>query len=245
LVGDALSDSRADVRRAALNLAKQNSEIWQRPKVHKAFLRLLVDPDAQVRKAALDLVGEKGLITLEPGLSGRVKALEVGENDPAVRQQAAEVLRQAGFDPARVQPTGDLSKPALPDFDAFRRTINSYFYKESAKDGRSCANCHATHRIFRLAEPPAHGQPLSDEALQQNYRSLLKVVEVYDPENSLVLRKPRSPSGQGNEDTNSPTGLTHVGGPRWSSTDDPGYQAILQWIRAASAQKVVVSPDRE
>jgi cellulose synthase operon protein C len=245
LVGDALLDSRAEVRRAALNLAKGNSGVWQRPKVHEAFLRLLVDPDAQVRKAALDLVGEKGLITLEPGLSGRVKALEVGEGDPTVRQHAAEVLRQAGLDPARVRPTGDLSKPALPDFDTFRRTISSYFYKESARDGRSCANCHATHRIFRLAEPPATGRPLSEEALQQNYRSLLKVVDVYDPENSLVLRKPRSPSGQGNEDANSPTGLTHVGGPRWSSTDDPAYQAILQWIRAATDQKIAVSPERE
>jgi hypothetical protein len=206
---------------------------------------LLLDSDAQVRKAALDLVAEKGLIALEPGLSGRVKTLEVGESDPAVRQQAAQVLRQAGLDPAAVRPTGDLTKPAQPDFDTFSHAVNSYFYKESARDGRSCANCHATHRIFRLAEPPATDHALSEEALQQNYRSLLKVVDLYDPENSLVLRKPRSPSGQGNEDANSPTGLTHVGGPRWSSTDDPAYQAILQWIRAGSNQKVAVSPERE
>lgn len=238
LVRDALLDNRAEVRRAALTLANRSHEVWQFRTVQEAFLQLLVDGDAQVRKMALDLVQRKKLISLEPRLLGRVKALEMGETDVAVRQQAAEVLRQAGLDPASVRPTAELSRPAVPDFDAFRLDVNPYFYKESAKDDRCCANCHATHRIFRLAEPPAGGQTLPEQALRQNYHSLLKVVDIYDPESSLVLRKPRSPSGQGGEDATSPTGLTHVGGTRWSDTDDPAYQAILKWIRAAAHPKV-------
>lgn len=54
------------------------------------------------------------------------------------------------------------------------------------------------------------------------------------PESSLILRKPLSPHGQGGTDPASPTGLTHVGGPRWDSTDHPAYRAILDWIRAAT-----------
>ena len=36
-------------------------------------------------------------------------------------------------------------------------------------------------------------------------------------------------------DASSPTGLSHVGGPRWESTEHPGYRAILDWIREASS----------
>ena len=71
------------------------------------------------------------------------------------------------------------------------------------------------------------------EAIEKNYRSILKVVDTYEPERSLVLRKPLSPSGQGDEDASSPTGLTHVGGTRWNGADDPAYQAILRWIRSS------------
>ena len=64
-----------------------------------------------------------------------------------------------------------------------------------------------------------------------NYTSALKVLNLVDPEPSLILRKPRSPAGSGEADTSSPTGLTHVGGERCESTKAPEYQAILSWIR--------------
>ncbi len=67
-----------------------------------------------------------------------------------------------------------------------------------------------------------------------NYNSALKVVNLGDPESSLFLRKPRSPQGQGGPEPASPTGLTHVGGPRWENADHPAYQAVLGWIREAS-----------
>ena len=67
-----------------------------------------------------------------------------------------------------------------------------------------------------------------------NYNSALKVVNLGEPEASLILRKPRSPQGQGGADPSSPTGLTHVGGPRWENTEHPAYRAILDWIREAS-----------
>ena len=67
-----------------------------------------------------------------------------------------------------------------------------------------------------------------------NYNSALKVVNLGEPEASLILRKPRSPHGAGGADPSSPTGLTHVGGSRWESTESPAYRAILDWIREAS-----------
>ena len=73
-----------------------------------------------------------------------------------------------------------------------------------------------------------------EDPLMVNYNSALKVVNLGEPESSLMLRKPRSPQGQGGADPASPTGLTHVGGPRWDSTEHPAYRAILAWVREAS-----------
>ena len=67
-----------------------------------------------------------------------------------------------------------------------------------------------------------------------NYNSALKVVNLGEPEASLILRKPRSPHGAGGADPASPTGLTHVGGIRWENTESPAFKAILDWIRDAS-----------
>ena len=75
---------------------------------------------------------------------------------------------------------------------------------------------------------------MTGEQLMINYNSALKVVNLGDPEASLILRKPRSPQGQGGVEDSSPTGLTHVGGPRWESTEHPSYKAILDWVREAS-----------
>ena len=101
------------------------------------------------------------------------------------------------------------------------------------EDTYSCARCHANHTILRIAEAdPAKG--CTDEQLLINYNSVLKIVNLGEPESSLILRKPRSPQGQGGPDPSSPTGLTHVGGPRWGSTEHPAYKAILDWIREAS-----------
>ena len=78
-----------------------------------------------------------------------------------------------------------------------------------------------------------------------NYNSALKVVNLGEPEASLILRKPRSPQGQGGAEPSSPTGLSHVGGPRWESTEHPAYRAILDWIREASRSASAQAADRE
>jgi HEAT repeat protein len=155
-----------------------------------------------------------------------------------------EALRNAGVvitsappagppvDPPANSPAEPRSIGRLPSFEAFRVHINPIFYKPSA-DGVSCAKCHGTHEILRLAPPPAQGD-FSDDDVRQNYASTLKVIDRANPEKSLVLRKPLSPHGQGEPDPSSPTGITHVGGPRWEDPDPPDYRALLRWIRGES-----------
>jgi hexosaminidase len=75
---------------------------------------------------------------------------------------------------------------------------------------------------------------LTDNEILANYRSILKVINTSDPEQSLVLRKPRSPFGTGQSSEESPTGVTHVGGTRWEDdTANEAYQAILTFVRTA------------
>src|SRR5262249_37948747 len=160
----------------------------------------------------------------------RVKALA---EDASLGDRARAVLRAAGIDPASVKADVSLGKPRRLSLATFRRKVNPLFY-QAGEDTYACSRCHANHTILRIAEAdPARG--FTGEQLMINYNSALKVVNLGEPESSLLLRKPRSPAGQGGSDPLSPTGLTHVGGPRWEGSDHAAYKAILAWIREASA----------
>jgi cellulose synthase operon protein C len=159
------------------------------------------------------------------------------DTDEGVRIATRTVLD--GHAPTRPRPTlhadsvAGRSRPARPpgrrpSFTTFRDKVNPLFYK-AGEDGHSCAKCHDNHTILRIAPADASGP--GEDPLAVNYASTLKVIDLDHPENSLLLRKPMSPHGQGDPDPSSPTGLTHVGGPRWNNTDHPAYRAILDWIR--------------
>ncbi len=229
LLLSALADDEPTLRRRGLTLASTKAGFWSRPDAVEYLKRLLVDPDAQVRRLALSTVAQHGLIRADPALARRVKALDA---DPALAKQARSILTAQGIDPTSIEADVPLSRPRLLSFSTFRHKVNPVFY-QAGEDKSACANCHANHTILRIAEADA-GQSFSNEQLMINYNSALKVVNLGDPEASLILRKPRSPQGQGGAEPSSVTGLSHVGGPRWESTEHPAYRAILEWIREAS-----------
>ncbi len=229
LLLSALADDTASIRRMGLTLASSKAGFWSRPDAQEHLKRLLIDPDAQVRLAALATVEEHGLVRTAPGLARRVKALAA---DPALKGRALTILAAQGVNPAEVEPDVRLGPPRLLSFSTFRRKVNPLFYQAS-DDGYACVNCHQNHTILRITEAGAARDPRGEQ-IMINYNSALKVVNLGDPESSLFLRKPRSPQGQGGPEPASPTGLTHVGGPRWENADHPAYQAVLGWIREAS-----------
>lgn len=224
-----LADDAPAIRKLGLNLAASKQNFWNRPDALEHLARLLVDPDASVRSAALDQVERLELVMKHPALARRVKVLA---DDPALRDRVLAVLRAADLDPSAIQGDVLLGRPRLLSLAAFRRTVNPLFY-QSGDDGYSCSRCHATHTILRIAEKEPDRE-VTGEQLMINYNSALKVVNLGEPEQSLLLRKPLSPQGQGGPEESSPTGLTHVGGPRWSSPEHPAYRAILAWIKEAS-----------
>ncbi|MGC8641236.1 MAG: HEAT repeat domain-containing protein [Isosphaeraceae bacterium] len=225
----ALADDAPAIRKLGLTLSASKSTFWKRADALEHLARLLIDPDANVRSAALDLVKHHRLVPQHPALARRVKALA---DDPNLQDRALAVLRAAGVEPSSVKADVPLSRPRLPSLATFRRTVNPLFY-QAGDDTYACARCHGNHRILRIAQAEP-GRELTGDQLMINYNSALKVVNLGEPELSLLLKKPLSPEGQGGADESSPTGLTHVGGPRWSGPDHPEYKAILAWIREAS-----------
>ncbi len=226
----ALADPAAKLRRQALSATAQRASFWDRGDALEALARLIVDPDPDVRSDALDLVKHHRLLARFPVLARRVKALA---DDPALGPRVAAMLRAVGLDPARIATDVAVDRPLILDPDVFRRDVNPLFYRPGA-DGDSCVDCHASHAVLRLAERRAGGP--NDEDVARNLASTARVVDLARPEASLLLRKPRSPEGTGEADPLGPTGLTHVGGPRWKSTDDPAYRAVLSWLRASAAR---------
>jgi hypothetical protein len=86
--------------------------------------------------------------------------------------------------------------------------------ERKGKDGYACAQCHASHAIFRAT-----------------YDTAMKVVDTAHPENSLLLRKPTSSS----ETEGVPGALAHGGGVRFTR-DSPEYATILEWIKGAHSR---------
>ncbi len=229
LVLAALADDTPGLRKLGLTLASTKPGFWGRADAREYLKRLLIDPDPEIRLAALAAVNQHSLIRAEPALARRVKALD---EDPKLAIRARQILGAQGIDPASIEADARLVRPRLLSLATFRRKVFPLFY-QGGEDGQSCARCHANHTILRIAEPNEHAP--GEDPLIVNYNSALKVVNLGDPESSLILRKPRSPQGQGGPDPSSLTGLTHVGGPRWENTEHPAYRAILDWVREASA----------
>jgi len=216
-----LEDSSASVRLASLRALEVPEDV---------LLRLALDRDRGVRLETIKIVEKRGLVR-DQRLARRIRVLS-DDDDAEVRQNALRLLRANGWDPSALDPDARLERESAPDFYFFKDKVNGFFYR-AGLDGLACANCHATHDILRIVEPHQDKSPLTDEEVRINYRSALKVIDLKDIEQSLILRKPRSPYGQGEASAESPTGVTHVGGDRWTNSDSGMYYTLVQWIRGA------------
>jgi hypothetical protein len=116
------------------------------------------------------------------------------------------------------------------DYDYFLGNIEPIFQRKGA-DGESCAMCHMNHTILKLNPTPPDGA-LSEAELRENYLSALRVVDLSDPEQSLILLKPRM-SFDGIE-LPGHYRKSHGGNIRWpEGKEHPDYRAILKWIQGA------------
>ncbi len=198
------------------------------PVVLNAVLASLTDSEANVRAAALDLLRKS------PAIEERSEfraAMERMQNDPNFRLKliAKNVLSGKKLGEA----LQDVKPGAVLDFNYFVAKVEPILATTGA-DGKACVMCHASHVIFRLQPPNAEGQ-FSPQDSEENYKYAMRVVDINDPEHSLMLIKPTRPTDSaGNV---SDYLATHNGGQRWPGNQSSWqYETILQWIRGANLQ---------
>lgn len=186
----------------------------------RALVPLLDSPDAELRR----LAAQAALLVREVKFAApNQKAGPAGEGRALVTQallrqpQPPEILAVFGHGPASPGARPGASRRSTtrygkPDEAYFRGYVEPIL-ETRGKDGYACVHCHATHTLFN-----------------GTYSTVMNVVDLNDPENSLILRKPTSSSES--EGTLNSKQLAHGGGVRWEK-DSPEYRTILTWIKGA------------
>ena len=185
----------------------------------KALMPLTDSKDREIRRLAT----EATLMLRDPRFGSAEK---IAGSTAVLRQQTQAKLasRQEEFPevwkvfqpptPRTAATTQTARKPSLPrpDESYFRGYVQPILEKRG-KDGVACVHCHATHTLF-----------------DGTWGKALNVVDLENPENSLILRKPTSTAeSEGVVGANT---LAHGGGVRWEK-GSPEYNTILEWIRGA------------
>jgi hypothetical protein len=257
-IASALQSSDLELSRAATQLTFLSPPLRDLPAIAAALDSLINTPSAAKRKMILDLVTAETPINddlriislLAESLEAsdesvrsaalnavrRVKALQSNAairaglskltKDPNQRLQGLAIAMYQGQDGGVAL---DLRAEEMLDYAFFAQRIAPLLARKGA-DNNACVNCHTTHTIFKLMEPDKQGR-FSEEQLRENYRSALKVVDLANPENSLLIRKPTGDASQ--EGLVGSKKTPHGGGMRWNGLSDPAVQTVLEWINGA------------
>jgi HEAT repeat protein len=189
----------------------------------------LEDKDESVRSAALNAVRRvKTLLSnaaIRAGLSKLTK-------DPNQRLQGLAVAIYQGQDGGVAL---DLRAEEMLDYNFFVQRVMPLLARKGP-DGNACINCHTTHTVLKLREPDKDGR-FTEEQLRENYRSALRVVDLANPEDSLIIRKPTGDASQ--EGLIGAKKTPHGGGQRWNGLNDPAVQTVLEWINGAKVKAAV------
>ena len=252
-----LGDTDPQARSAAVRLALE-----PKAKIAESALRkALDDPAPAARIALLERIASEAGLKKDLRLLGVVssslvdehggvceKALQLIQSQPALVANAAienglrELVqstktadRQREIARALLATRGRSSSGAG---DAGERLDLAYFqakvlpiFNRVGEDGQNCMGCHRSHTILKMVAPGKDGQWVT-EAVRENYRAALRVVNLASPAESLLLGKPTWEAAEEAEAQNDPTKKAHAGGVRFEKNSRE-YQTVLDWINGA------------
>lgn len=192
----------------------------------RALVPLVESKDSELRRLAMKAAlmtrdAKFGIVTKVSGPPGpaRDALVAVARKNPE-DETNLELLKAFNAAPSfKVSPQAASAKARTsdrPDDSYFRGYVQPILEKRG-KDGYACVQCHASHAIF-------------DGTLG----TALKVVNLDNPEDSLILKKPiSSAESEGVIVGSAATGsVPHGGGIRFEK-DSPEYNTILNWVRGA------------
>jgi HEAT repeat protein len=185
----------------------------------------LLSADGGVREKALQLIQKRGELIADAAIEGALRELA---RDGAAGQRHREVARSLLASRGRSS-GGDGTGDRL-DLAYFRARILPIFNR-MGEDGQNCMGCHRSHTILRMVPSDKDGD-WSPDAVRDNYRSALRVVNLAKPSESLLLGKPTWEAAEEAEAQNDPTRKAHAGGVRFE-TGSREYQTLLDWLNGA------------
>jgi len=198
------------------------------PLVVDIALESLLNQDANVSAAALDTLRKVPDVEKRPDFRAAMDKLKSSSN-PRLKLIANSVLQGKDLGEA----LRDVQPGSVLDFRFFETRIEPILAKPGA-DGKACVFCHASHVIFKLLPPNSEGV-FSDQDSKENYQYAMRVVDITNPDKSLLLIKPTRPTdSEGN--VGDYLG-THNGGQRWHGNESSDqYRTILEWIRGGRTE---------
>ena len=193
------------------------------PLVVDTVMASLLNPDANVSAAALDTLRKVKDVEKRLDFRAAMDKLQASSN-PRLKLIATSVIKGKDLSEA----LRDVQPGSVLDFRYFVTRIEPILAKQGP-DGKACVFCHASHVIFKLQPPNAQGV-FSDQDSEENYKYAMRVVDITNPDKSLIVIKPTRPS-----DSAGNVGdylATHNGGQRWHGNESSDeYRTILEWIR--------------
>ena len=154
-------------------------------------------------------------------------AATLRDRNSALSETALSLVRQGESlqkNPAIAEALGQ-SSMKLPNYEAFKSKVEPVL-RTLGEDDKACLNCHQNQPALRL--PMEETAADREEAVKTHYRSALLMINLAQPEKSMLLIKPTNPSPT--KANAAPSPGTHRGGPRFEKDSAP-YKAILDWIR--------------
>jgi hypothetical protein len=229
--GGAVSQDQDYLNRNAA--ARKIKEPLEYPLVVDTVLASLLNPDANVSAAALDTLRKVKGIEQRPDFRTAMDKLKNSGN-PRLKLIATSVLQGKNLSEA----LQDVQPGSVLDFRYFATRIEPIL-AAPGPDGKACVFCHASHVIFKLQPPNAQGV-FSDQDSEENYKYAMRVVDITNPNQSLILIKPTRPT-----DSAGNVGdylATHNGGQRWHGHESSEqYRTILEWIRGGRVESASLS----
>jgi len=229
--GGAVSQDQDYLNRHAAAL--KIKEPLEYPIVVDKVLACLLNSDANISAAALDALRKVKNVEKRPDFRSAMNQLQSSSN-PRLKLIAGSVLEGKNLSEA----LRDVQPGSVLDFRYFVTRIEPILAKPGP-DGKACVFCHASHVIFKLEPPNAQGV-FSDQDSVENYKYAMRVVDITDPNKSLIVVKPTRPT-----DSAGNVGdylATHNGGQRWHGNESSDeYRTILEWIRGGHMQTASLS----
>ena len=122
------------------------------------------------------------------------------------------------------QPAAAPTPSASPRFGFFKTRVQPIFLAKRPGHAR-CISCHSAGTGFRLQPLDPGKTAWTDEESRKNFEAIQRVAA---PGNlkSRILMHPLAESAGGD--------FYHNGGKHWQSQNDPEWQALKNWIMAAT-----------